>query len=99
MADFYITDAAAEDIEDLWEGYIERGGSVSNADLFVLDLFKSFQNLADFPDIGLSRDYLPPTSLTFTHKQYIIVYRKRQDGVDIINVLYGGMDLKRFFSD
>ena len=40
MSDFYITDPAAEDIETLWNAYIERGGTVDNADLFVLDLFE-----------------------------------------------------------
>lgn len=98
MSDFYITDPAAEDIEALWNAYIERGGTVDNADLFVLDLFKSFQNLANFSDIGTSRDYLQSGTLAFPHQKHIIFYRKRADGVDILNVLYGGMDLERYLS-
>ena len=99
MAEFYITDAAAEDIEHHWNQYIERGGSESNADSWVLELFKGFQNLADFPDIGTPRNYLPPRVLALPHNTYIIVYRKRSEGIDILNVVYGGMDLQRFFSN
>lgn len=75
-------------------------GQRNNADLWVLDLFKTFQNLADFPDIGTPRDYLPALALAFPHDNYIIAYRKRDDGhVDILNVVFGGMDLYRYFSE
>ena len=97
MPDFYITDPAAEDIEALWRGYVERGGAVNNADLFVLGLFKSFQDIADFPDIGTSREYLPAGSLAFPYQKHIVIYRKRSDGVDVARVLYGGMDLEHYF--
>jgi plasmid stabilization system protein ParE len=99
MADYFITDPAAADIENLWNGLIERGATVDSADRFVLELFQTFQNLADFPDIGTPRPYLPAGDLAFPHRQHMIFYYKRQGGVDIDHVLYGGMDLESYFSE
>ena len=36
MVDYYITDDAAEDIEKHWNAYSDRGGSETNADLFMM---------------------------------------------------------------
>lgn len=99
MADYFITDPAAADIETLWNSFIDRGASVNSADRFVLELSQTFQNLADFPDIGTPRSYLLAGDLAFPHRQYMIFYYKRSGGVDIDHVLYGGMDLEGFFSE
>lgn len=99
MADYFITDPAAADIEGLWNGLVDRGGAVASADRFMLEFFRTFQGLADFPDVGTPRDYLPAGSLAFPHRQHLIFYYGRPGGVDIDHVLYGGMDLESYFSE
>jgi len=94
-----ITDTAAADLVNLWDGRIERGGTEVNADRLIDDLFQNFQNLADFPDIGTSRTYLPADSLAFPYQEHMIFYRKSAEGVDILHVLYGGMDLATYFAE
>jgi len=99
MGIYRISDAAAADLAELTDGMIERGTSPESADRFVDGLLESFQNLADFPDTGTLRDYLPPGVLTFPHRSHMIFYRKSAEGVEIVQVLYGGMDMDAHFSE
>ena len=98
MGRYFITDPAAADLAQLWQEYVERGGTEASADRLTDKLLSSFQNLADFPDIGTPRDYLTANLLAFPHDDYMIFYQKRSYGVDIARVLYGAMDLKEFFT-
>jgi plasmid stabilization system protein ParE len=99
MGQYYITDEVAADLAKLWDGYVERGGTEENADHLIASLFESFQNIADFPDMGTPRHYLPPGVLALPHQKQMIFYRKTKEGVDIYHVLYGGMDLEAYFSE
>ena len=97
MGRYSIADSAATDLSQLWDGYIERGGSEANANRLVDNLFENFQNLADFPDLGTRRAYLPGGQLAFPHRDHMIFYRKSANGVDILHVLYGGIDFASYF--
>lgn len=83
MGRYFITDTAAADLANVWDGHTERGGTEANADRLVGNLFENFQNLADFPDIGTSRDYLPAGSLAFPYREHMIFYRKSAAGIGI----------------
>ena len=93
MSDYLIADKAAADLVNIEDSYIERGGSEANATHLIAGLFESFQTIADFPDIGTSRPYLPKTVRALPHGKYIICYQISVDTVEIVQVLYGGMDL------
>ena len=96
--DFFITNPAAADLAKLWDSYLERGGTEDTVTQLFDNLFRLFQRLADFPGLGLPRSYLPANTLALPYKRYMIIYRERTEGVDILNVLYGGRDLERYFS-
>ena len=95
---FYVTGPAAADLAELWDGYLERGGTEDNATQLFDNLFRLFQRLADLPNLGSPRSYLSAGTLALPYKRYMIIYRERVEGVDILNVLYGGMDLESYFS-
>ena len=100
MGFYRISDEAAADLAELTDGMIERGASPESADRFVDDLLKSFQSLADFPDVGTSRDYLTTVGLlAFPHRSHMIFYRKIPEGVEIAQVLYGGLDMVAYFDE
>ena len=98
MARYTISDKAARDLAELWD-YIEaQSGSEIAADRFIDGLLESFSALADFPDMGKPRDYLPEGVLAFPHERYMIFYLKTNEGIAIAHVLYGGRDFMAFFS-
>lgn len=46
MGRYLVSDKAASDLTDIEDGHLERGGSQENADLLILGLLESFQNIA-----------------------------------------------------
>lgn len=97
MGVYRISDDAATDLANLTDGMVERGANLDSADRFIDGLLKSFQDLADFPEVGTSRDYLPVEVLAFPHRNQMIFYRKTAEGIEIARVLYGGSDLMSYF--
>ena len=96
---YRVADAAATDLAVLTDGLLERGATQASADRFIGALLKSFQTLADFPEVGTPRDYLPAGVLAFPERNHMIFYRRSAEGVEIARVLYGGLDLADFFAD
>ena len=41
MARYFITDPAASDLAQIWQGYVERGGAETNADRLMDGLLSS----------------------------------------------------------
>ena len=99
MGKYYITDKAASDLSNIWDGHVERGGTVENANRLIAELLESLQTLADFPDLGSRRDYLQAGTLALPHGKHMIFYSKSSGGVDILQILFGGMDLEAYFSE
>ena len=100
MGRYTVSDKAASDLAEIEDGHLERGGTQESADLLILGFLESFQNLADHPDIGTSRDYLQKGELAVPHGNYMIVYTKRAEQlVDILHVVWGRLDLESYFSD
>ena len=98
MGVYRISDEAAANLAELTDGMMARGASPEGADRFVDGLLESFQTLADFPDIGTPRGYLPALVLAFPHRNHMIYYRKTTEGVEIAQVLYGGRDMTAHFA-
>ena len=79
---------------------MERGGAQQNVDNLIQSFLDSFQNLADFPDIGTARNYLQEDELAVPYEDYIIVYTERSaEHLDILHVVWGGVDLYNYFVD
>lgn len=98
MGRYVISDKAAADLTAIWEGHIRRGGTVENANRLVDGLLATFETLGDQPDAGTPRDYLPPDALAFPHGKHMIFYEKVVEGVEIVQVLFGGMNFERYFT-
>ncbi|CAN5832914.1 hypothetical protein BH24DEI2_BH24DEI2_02720 [soil metagenome] len=98
MGKYYITNKAAADLANVWDGHVGRGGTAENANRLIAELLESFQTLADFPDLGTKRDYLQVGILAMPNDKHMIFYSKSSGGVDILQVLFGGMDFQAYFS-
>ena len=90
----------ASDLARIEDEHLGRGGTQANADLLIQGFLNSFQNLADFPDIGTSRNYLQEDERAVPNGDYMIVYMKRSEQpIDILHVVWARMDLHSYFSD
>src|SRR4051794_38870792 len=53
--------------------------------------------LAEFPGLGPARDELAPGLRSFPVGNYIIAYRRINDGIEVVRVLHGARELRRIF--
>jgi toxin ParE1/3/4 len=92
-----LRDAARRDIVSI-AGYIS-GDSPRNAERFLDNVAASIDLLLENPQIGTLRDSPRVELIGLRHwpvkrfTKYLIFYRELSDGIDVIRVLHGAMDL------
>ncbi|WP_197032568.1 type II toxin-antitoxin system RelE/ParE family toxin [Rhizobium sp. CF080] len=88
-----------EDLREVWD-FIAKD-SQDQADAFILQLEKRYQNLADNPHLGVRRFPKYPTMRMFPFRKYIIIYHPFADGsgVELIRLLHAARDYHRYFDD
>ncbi len=99
MRQVKITEAAAEDLRQIWE-YIAQH-NVEAAHKLIKEFGRKFSTLRDHPFTGRSRDDLLIGLRGLAHREYLIFYLPIDDGVEIYRVLHSSRDIesifKRFF--
>lgn len=89
-----ILRATAEADLDAIDEFIARD-SPERAFAFVARIRSRCESLADFPHQGTRRDDICPGLRTFgLQRRVTIAFRIEGNTVEIVNVLYGGRDLK-----
>jgi len=83
---------AESDLEEIW-WYIAQD-SPHNADRFLDRIHESCLALADYPQMGSSRNELKTGLRSQPVGNYLIFYFPLEDGVDIIRVLHGSRDIE-----
>lgn len=53
------------------------------------DLLERCRRLGEMPGIGVARSEVRPDLRTFAHGNYLILYRRTEEGAEIIRVLHG----------
>ncbi len=86
---------AATDLEDIW-WYIAQD-SLEAADRLLDRIQEKLLSLAQFPQMGTSRDELKPRLRSFSVNSYLIFYFPLEDGIDVIRVLHGARDVEVIF--
>jgi toxin ParE1/3/4 len=87
---------AQEDIEQisLW---IARQGSVQAALNWYQAINQEFLKLAETPGTGTDQGDLRPGLRSSPFKNYLIFFNPTRTGIQIIRVIHGARDYKRFF--
>ncbi len=86
---------AEADLEDIW-WYIAQN-NLPDADLFLDRLQEKLLKLAEFPQMGISREELSPILRSFSVGNYLIFYFPLSNGIDIVRVLHGARNLEAIF--
>lgn len=94
MADYKLTNKAVEDLSGIWDYTFDKWSELQ-ANRYYEMLLKSFQDIADNPDLG--KNYAGITFDLFGLKanRHIIFYRKSLNRpIEITRILHERMDLK-----
>ena len=97
MSRYRLSEQSLLDLDDLWL-YI-ASDNVTAADRFIDELVGKFQALATQPGIGRTRDELGESLRSFPVGNYVIFYRAMQDGIEVVRVLSGFLDIPNVFAD
>lgn len=96
MNSYKLSHKAEQDLEDIWV-YIAQQNQIA-ADKQIAQILNRLPMLAEFPDMGKTRDNLLQGLRSFPIKPYIIYYSKITDGVEIVRVLHQSRDVENLFS-
>lgn len=83
---------AESDLDEIW-WYIAQD-SPHNADRLLDRIQERCLALADYPQMGTSRDELKAGLRSQPVGNYLIFYFPLEDGVDIVRVLHGSRDIE-----
>jgi len=86
---------AEADLDEIWL-YIARD-NINNADNLLEKIEQRCQSLSDFPLMGVSREALRPSLRSLSVGNYIIFYEMIDDGIMVVRVLQGMMDIEAIF--
>ncbi len=97
MSRCVFTIEARADLQHIHD-YI-AGDNPRNALRFIDRLEEQCRRLAAQPFIGVARPELDPHCRSFVvpGTRYLIIYRPMSDGVEILHVRHGSMELRRLF--
>lgn len=97
MSRYRLSDQARNDLDEIWL-YI-ASDDPSAADRFVDRIISIFRLLAAEPGIGSSRNELAELLRSFPIGNYVIFYRRIENGVEIVRVLSGFRDVFSLLAD
>ena len=95
MKQFIISQKAKQDLQEIWD-YIGRE-SPEAADAVINTIVDKFTTIAQFPQMGRSREELAPYIRSFSTGNYVIFYYAVEKRIEVARVLYGARDIRRFF--
>lgn len=87
--------AADNDLHEIW-WYIAQDNP-DNADKLLDEIAETSSKLAQFKNMGRSRDELHRGLRSFPVGRYVIFYMPITDGIEIVRVLHGMMDIDALF--
>lgn len=92
MKKYQLQPAAEQDLESIWLYSANRWG-VPQADTYIDDLDECFHLLAEEPQLAPVRREFTPMVRIHSHRQHLIVYALREQGIVIVRVLHQSMEI------
>ena len=92
-----ITPQAEIDLIDIWQFIADD--SIERADSFLDSIDNTVKNLVRMPNMGRSREEIARNLRSFPVGNYVVFYRIIEEGIEVLRVLHGSRDIKRFFEE
>lgn len=97
MADFRITPRARADLLAIGRYTLQIWGR-NQRDIYLRNLDKRFQWLADNPRLGQHRTDVQEGHYSFLEGAHLVFYILREGGIDIIGIPHQNMDIPHYFN-
>ena len=97
MGIYFVSPQAAQDLQDIHDYLFTKNPDTANN--FLDTIGKKFEILANFPNMGRKRDELLTSLRSFPVDDYLIFYRRIEEGIEIVRVVSGYRDLDALFDE
>jgi toxin ParE1/3/4 len=94
---FIVSPLAKQDMREIWK-FISKVNSLS-ADKLIEEITSKFSILAQFPEMGRTRNDLLLYLRSFAVKNYLILYQPNAQGVEILRVVHASRDMAKIFDE
>ena len=91
-----FTELAETDLIEIYTYSYQQWGT-SQADKYINILREGVNRLVSNPRLGKQRADIPAECFVYHVQRHLIIYRLHQDNIEILRVLYDGMDMKKQF--
>ena len=91
MSRYRLSSDAKQDLDRIFD-HVARKGRGAAAERLIDQITDRFPFLAANPRAGRMRDEIDPGVRSFPFGSYVIYYRIRTPGVEIVRVLHGGRE-------
>jgi len=89
---------AIEDLDGIYDFIAVQNFNAAAADRFMDELLLSMESYARQPLMGERRDDLGPEIRMFAFRRnYVVLYRPLDDGIDVLRVFHAARDYARLF--
>ncbi|HWA99827.1 MAG TPA: type II toxin-antitoxin system RelE/ParE family toxin [Pirellulales bacterium] len=86
---------AREDIKSIWRWIAQS--NLSAADRVYDDIWQTARLIATQPEMGEPRPELMVNLRSFSVGSYVLYYRPRRDGIEVVRILHGARDVDSAF--
>ncbi|MEI9852084.1 MAG: type II toxin-antitoxin system RelE/ParE family toxin [Sphingomonas sp.] len=98
MRSLHYTEAAESDLAEIAVYIADQSGNRSVARSFAARLREQCRKLAELPGtLGTARPELRPDIRSTSYQGYVILFRYRDDTLEIVNVLEGHRDIDGYY--
>ncbi len=91
MASYYLSEAAADDLDNIWIYGVNQWG-LQQADRYHQKIMELLVFLAEHPDIGMNRNELGDLYQSYPISSHIVFFRAYKEKIKILRVLHQRMD-------
>lgn len=93
---YRLSKDAMRELDDIFLYWAKRV-SVEVAERLIDNITERFWLLGEHPTAGRSADEIAPGVKCFPAGKYLIYYRKKSGGIDILHIVHGARDQKHAF--
>lgn len=98
MPRLIFDDKAEADLDGIYDHIGVENQSPAAADAFIDAIRRACEPYARQPLMGELREELGPDIRSFTHtRNYIVIYRPHDDGIDVLRVIHSARNWERVF--
>ena len=98
MPQFFLRQAAEQDLEEIWLYSFKRWGK-QQADDYISALLNRLQWLAEHPNAGKLRPDVEPGYCYFPEGRHLIFYQLQAEDIEIIGIVHQSMDYLDHFEN